>query len=48
MDVPYAEETIKTTVVPNRNAIFLAIAFGIASANRPLSLPFMAAITLST
>jgi len=36
IDVPeghYAEETMKLTVVPNRNAIFLTIAFGIASAN---------------
>ena len=35
IDVPdghYAEETMKVTVVPNRNAIMLAIAFGIASA----------------
>ena len=35
IDVPdghYAEETMKITVVPNRNAIMLAIAFGIASA----------------
>lgn len=28
----YAEETMKSTVVPNRNAIFLTIAFGIAAA----------------
>jgi 7-cyano-7-deazaguanine synthase len=28
----YAEETMKLTVVPNRNAIMLAIAFGIAAA----------------
>lgn len=37
IDVPdghYAEETMKLTVVPNRNAIFLAIAFGIAYASR--------------
>lgn len=36
VDVPdghYAEETMKLTVVPNRNAIFLSIAFGIAAAN---------------
>jgi 7-cyano-7-deazaguanine synthase len=28
----YAEETMKATVVPNRNAIMLAIAFGVAAA----------------
>ncbi len=36
IDVPdghYAEETMKATVVPNRNAIMLTIAFGIAAAN---------------
>ncbi|SMO41970.1 7-cyano-7-deazaguanine synthase QueC [Paracoccus laeviglucosivorans] len=36
LDVPdghYAEETMRVTVVPNRNAIMLAIAFGIAAAN---------------
>lgn len=36
IDVPdghYAEETMKITVVPNRNAIMLTIAFGIAAAN---------------
>jgi 7-cyano-7-deazaguanine synthase len=35
LDVPdghYAEETMKVTVVPNRNAIMLAIAFGMAAA----------------
>ncbi|MBW6416704.1 7-cyano-7-deazaguanine synthase QueC [Celeribacter sp. PS-C1] len=35
IDVPdghYAEETMKITVVPNRNAIMLTIAFGIAAA----------------
>ena len=35
LDVPdghYAEETMKVTVVPNRNAIMLAIAFGVAAA----------------
>ncbi|MGY9056163.1 MAG: 7-cyano-7-deazaguanine synthase QueC [Alphaproteobacteria bacterium] len=35
VDVPdghYAEETMKATVVPNRNAIMLAIAFGVAAA----------------
>jgi len=35
VDVPdghYAEETMKATVVPNRNAIMLTIAYGIASA----------------
>ncbi len=34
LDVPdghYAEETMKVTVVPNRNAIMLTIAYGIAS-----------------
>ncbi|MEO0392220.1 MAG: 7-cyano-7-deazaguanine synthase QueC [Pseudomonadota bacterium] len=34
VDVPdghYAEESMKATVVPNRNAIMLAIAFGVAS-----------------
>ncbi|MCG5473401.1 MAG: 7-cyano-7-deazaguanine synthase QueC [Sinorhizobium fredii] len=37
IDVPdghYAEETMKTTVVPNRNAIMLAIAFGVAAARK--------------
>ena len=36
VDVPdghYAEESMKITVVPNRNAIMLTIAFGIAAAN---------------
>ena len=36
IDVPeghYAEDTMKATVVPNRNAIMLTIAYGIASAN---------------
>ena len=36
IDVPdghYAEETMRITVVPNRNAIMLAIAFGVAAAN---------------
>lgn len=36
IDVPdghYAEETMKVTVVPNRNAIMLTVAFGIAAAN---------------
>lgn len=35
IDVPdghYAEETMKVTIVPNRNAIMLSIAFGIAAA----------------
>lgn len=35
VDVPdghYAEETMRITVVPNRNAIMLAVAFGIAAA----------------
>src|SRR4029450_8990823 len=30
----YAEETMRVTVVPNRNAIMLAVAFGIAAAER--------------
>jgi 7-cyano-7-deazaguanine synthase len=37
IDVPdghYAEETMRITVVPNRNAIMLTIAFGIAAARR--------------
>lgn len=37
LDVPdghYAEETMKITVVPNRNAIMLAIAFGVAAARK--------------
>ncbi|WP_176073799.1 7-cyano-7-deazaguanine synthase QueC [Brucella intermedia] len=37
VDVPdghYAEETMKITVVPNRNAIMLAIAFGVAAAQK--------------
>lgn len=37
IDVPdghYAEETMKVTVVPNRNAIMLSIAFGIAAAQQ--------------
>ncbi|NGO54908.1 7-cyano-7-deazaguanine synthase QueC [Allomesorhizobium camelthorni] len=37
LDVPdghYAENTMKVTVVPNRNAIMLAIAFGIAAAQQ--------------
>ncbi|WP_018899745.1 7-cyano-7-deazaguanine synthase QueC [Rhizobium sp. 2MFCol3.1] len=37
IDVPdghYAEETMKATVVPNRNAIMLAIAFGLAAAQK--------------
>ncbi|MBP2233539.1 7-cyano-7-deazaguanine synthase [Sinorhizobium kostiense] len=33
-DGHYAEETMKTTVVPNRNAIMLAIAFGVAAAQK--------------
>lgn len=33
-DGHYAEETMKITVVPNRNAIMLTIAFGIAAARR--------------
>ena len=37
IDVPdghYAEETMKVTVVPNRNAIMLSIAFGVAAARQ--------------
>lgn len=37
VDVPdghYAEDTMKVTVVPNRNAIMLAIAFGVAAAQK--------------
>ncbi|EKF19997.1 7-cyano-7-deazaguanine synthase QueC [Nitratireductor pacificus] len=37
IDVPdghYAEETMRITVVPNRNAIMLTVAFGIASARK--------------
>ncbi|WP_331376915.1 7-cyano-7-deazaguanine synthase QueC [Sinorhizobium chiapasense] len=37
VDVPdghYAEESMKVTVVPNRNAIMLAIAFGVAAARK--------------
>jgi 7-cyano-7-deazaguanine synthase len=33
-DGHYAEETMKSTVVPNRNAIMLAIAFGLAAARK--------------
>ncbi|GHE03381.1 7-cyano-7-deazaguanine synthase [Defluviimonas sp. 20V17] len=36
IDVPdghYAEDTMRITVVPNRNAIMLAVAFGMAAAN---------------
>lgn len=33
-DGHYAEQTMKATVVPNRNAIMLAIAFGLASARK--------------
>ncbi|MEI4473999.1 7-cyano-7-deazaguanine synthase QueC [Frigidibacter sp. MR17.24] len=36
VDVPdghYAEETMRITVVPNRNAIMLSVAFGVAAAN---------------
>lgn len=33
-DGHYAEETMKVTVVPNRNAIMLAIAFGVAAARK--------------
>ena len=37
IDVPdghYAEENMKTTVVPNRNAIMLSIAFGVAAGEK--------------
>ncbi|WP_137131559.1 7-cyano-7-deazaguanine synthase QueC [Rhizobium sp. FY34] len=37
LDVPdghYAEDTMKVTVVPNRNAIMLSIAFGLAAARK--------------
>ncbi|MBA1142358.1 MULTISPECIES: 7-cyano-7-deazaguanine synthase QueC [Mesorhizobium] len=37
IDVPdghYAEDTMRVTVVPNRNAIMLAIAFGLAAAHK--------------
>ena len=37
VDVPdghYAEETMRITVVPNRNAIMLAIGFGLAAAQK--------------
>ena len=37
IDVPeghYAEESMKTTIVPNRNAIMLTIAYGVASAQK--------------
>jgi len=37
IDVPdghYAEETMKITIVPNRNAIMLAIAFGVAASKK--------------
>ena len=37
VDVPdghYAEDTMKVTVVPNRNAIMLSIAFGVAAAKQ--------------
>lgn len=37
LDVPdghYAEETMKLTIVPNRNAIMLAIGFGMAAAEK--------------
>lgn len=33
-DGHYTEETMKVTVVPNRNAIMLALAFGVASARK--------------
>ncbi|MCI0430018.1 MAG: 7-cyano-7-deazaguanine synthase QueC [Rhodospirillales bacterium] len=33
-DGHYAEETMRVTVVPNRNAIMLSVAFGVAAAER--------------
>lgn len=33
-DGHYAEETMRVTVVPNRNAIMLAVAFGVAAAQK--------------
>ncbi|MER8374496.1 7-cyano-7-deazaguanine synthase QueC [Mesorhizobium sp. M0587] len=33
-DGHYAEDTMKVTVVPNRNAIMLAVAFGVAAAQK--------------
>ncbi|HCD84333.1 MAG TPA: 7-cyano-7-deazaguanine synthase, partial [Agrobacterium sp.] len=33
-DGHYAEETMRSTVVPNRNAIMLTIAFGLAAAQQ--------------
>ncbi len=33
-DGHYAEETMKVTIVPNRNAIMLAVAFGMAAAQK--------------
>ncbi len=33
-DGHYAEDTMKTTVVPNRNAIMLTVAFGLAAAQK--------------
>ena len=51
IDVPdghYAEENMKTTVVPNRNAIMLSIAFGVAVGENPQQLQqlFMQVIIL--
>ena len=43
VDVPdghYAEDNMRTTVVPNRNAIMLAIAFGIAAGEGAASVAF--------
>jgi len=40
IDVPdghYEEESMRVTVVPNRNAIMLAVSFGVASANEDLA-----------
>lgn len=47
-DGHYAEENMKITVVPNRNAIMLAIAYGVAVADRRTRwrLPYMLAIIL--
>jgi len=33
-DGHYAEETMKLTIVPNRNAIMLTVAFGLAAARK--------------
>lgn len=53
VDVPdghYAEETMRVTVVPNRNAIMLTVAYGIAAArgDQAVATAVHGAITLST